>query len=252
MNNGLVLVVDDDVFFRESVVGFLRRHGYETLEAADVQTAYEMAAQKRPAVAIIDIVIPPTPHTPTQTRRNEGVELARRIKGLDPTTGIVLISAFANRGRPVLQMAVEGLRGLAYVVKGYRFGPTLLLQAIEAARAGHVMIAADELDEAAQLTERFWQRLTDEERQLVSRAVALFPTLSEREREVAHILAHSQTVEALANALNVAISTAEKHVNHIYSKLELDRANEFDPPLRKSLLLAKVCWLIELLRGDEE
>jgi len=248
----LVLVVDDDVFFRESIVAFLRRRGFTTLEAGDFETAYNLAAEARPTAAIIDLVLPPGPNQPVHVDQNLGVELARRLKQLDPTIAVVLFSAFGNRSRAVLTLAVEGFSGLAYITKGYNSGPATLLQALKETRAGHVLILVDQEDEAGQLASRFWQRLTPEERQLVSRAVALFPTLTDRESEIARALGHGLTVQAVAEKLGISIRTAEKHINHIYSKLELDRADAFDPPLRKSVLLAKTVWLLDMLAGEDD
>lgn len=250
-NPNLVLVVDDDVFFRESVVAFLKRHNYTTLEAADVRSAYELALQAHPAVAIVDIVLPAEPHQPAQADQNQGIELVRRLKKLDARMGAILVSAYGNRSRAVLQLAVEGFHGLAYITKGYASGPAVLLQALNETRAGHVLIRVNEEDETSQLAARLWKRLTAEERELVGRAVSLFPTLSDREREVARALAHGQTVEAVAKTLTISVATAEKHINHIYNKLELNRAEAYNPPLRPAVLLAKAVWLLDMLESGD-
>lgn len=246
-----VLVVDDDIFFREHVASFLRRRHFEVLEAADSQSAYALAIRHHPMVAIVDIVLPKHPLAPAQTNRNQGIELASRLKQADRSMAVVIYSGFPDRSRAVLELAAEGVRGLAYIVKGFRSGPAVLLQAIEEARAGHIMIRSDEPDGATSLVDQFWARLTAKEQELIGRAVELFPTLSAREREVAFALAHAQTVQGTADLLGMAEATAEKHINHIYSKLELDRADLEESPLRKSILLAKVCWLVEL-QGDQE
>ena len=246
-----VLVVDDDVFFRGFVASFLRRRHFEVLETADSQSACDLAAHNHPVVAIVDIVIPERPNTPARTSRNQGIELARRLKQADRSMGVVICSGFPDRSRAVLELAAEGVRGLAYIVKGFRSGPAVLLQAIEEARAGHIMIRSDEPDGATALANQFWARLTAKEQELIGRAMGLIPTLSAREREVAFALAHAQTVQGTADLLGMAENTAEKHVNHIYKKLELDRADREEPPLRKSILLAKVCWLLEM-QDDRE
>lgn len=238
-------------FFREHAVSFLRRRGHETLEAADSQTALALAEQHRPAAAVIDIVLSPSPHAPDRKEGNEGIELARRLKRLSPALAVVLVSGYGDRSDAILQLVAEGVRGLAYLVKGYRTTPSTLLQALEDARAGHVMIRAGEPGETVALAGRFWARLTPDERGYVRRAVALLPGLTAREREIAYAIAHAQTISGIAIALNISPPTVEKHVNHIYSKLELDRADRQQPPLRKSLLLAKACWLLDMLSNGE-
>lgn len=242
----LVLVVDDDVFFRESVVSFLKRRQFETLEAADVQTGYELAIRHHPAITIVDIVLPERPRTPWRLDENRGVELVRRLKAADPTMAAILCSAFPDRSHVILPLANAGMRGLAYLVKGSETGRSVLLQALRETRAGYVVIRTDDPGGTAALAERFRRYFTSDEADLIDRAVALFPKLTRREKEVAYLLAHAQTIEGVALVLDISPDTAEKHINHIYRKLELDRADAYSRPLRKSLLLAKTCWLLDL------
>lgn len=53
-----VLVVEDEESIREFEVTYLRDAGYETIEAADGQTALELFEEQRPDLAIIDINLP--------------------------------------------------------------------------------------------------------------------------------------------------------------------------------------------------
>ncbi len=241
----LILVVDDDDFFREGVVSFLRRNDLTTLEAADAESAYALAVQHRPGAAVVDIMLPERPDTPARRDQNQGIDLVRRLKRADPTLAVVVLSAFGDRSEALLRLALEGVRGVAYLVKGCP--ARLLLQGLEEARAGHIMIKTTDPGEMAELAEKLWSHLTPPEREYVRRAVELFPMLTEREQAVALELAHAQTVEGVAVALNIAVTTAEKHIHHLYAKLGLDEADQQQPPLRKSLLLAKACWLLDML-----
>jgi DNA-binding NarL/FixJ family response regulator len=243
----LVLVVDDDVFFRRSVVSLLKRRRYETLEAADAQSAYQLAVDKLPGAVVVDIVLPERPHIRSRTDDNHGVELVRLLKTTDPSIAAVLVSAFPDRSHVILPLASAGVRGLAYLIKGIGTNGSVLLQALRETRAGYVLIRTDEPGGAAALAARFRRYLTEDEMALIGRASVLFPTLTNREVEVAYLLAHAQTVEGVAVRLNISPDTAEKHISRIYHKLELDRADDYNPSLRKSLLLAKTCWLLDLL-----
>lgn len=246
----LILVVDDDGFFREGVVSFLRRNGLTTLEAADAESAYALAVQRRPDAAVVDIILPERPDAPTRRDQNQGIDLVRRLKRADPTMAVVVLSAFGDRSEALLRLALEGVRGVAYLVKGCP--ARLLLQGLDEARAGHIMIKATDPGELADLAEKYWSQLTSLEREYIRRAVELFPTLTEREQAVALELAHAQTVEGAAVALNIAMTTIEKHIHHLYAKLGLDEADQQQPPLRKSLLLAKACWLLDMLGNGRE
>lgn len=245
VTSDLVLVVDDDGFFREGIVSFLRRNGLTALEADNAEAAYALAVQHRPGAAVVDIILPERFDSPARRDQNQGIDLVRRLKHAVPTMAVVVLSAFGDRSEVLLRLALEGVRGVAYLVKGCP--PRLVLQGIEEARAGHIMIKATDSGELAGLAEKLWASLTTPEREHVRRAVALFPTLTEREQAVALQLAHAQTVGGVAASLNIAVTTAEKHIHHLYAKLGLDEVDQYQPPLRKSLLLAKACWLVDML-----
>jgi two-component system OmpR family response regulator len=53
-----ILMVDDDAHIREVVCFALRRVGYQTLQAANGLEALEIAARERPALIILDILMP--------------------------------------------------------------------------------------------------------------------------------------------------------------------------------------------------
>jgi DNA-binding NarL/FixJ family response regulator len=242
----LVLVVDDDFFFREGLVSFLKRNGFEVIEAADVLSAHAVAVQRRPDVAIVDIVLPPTPGGPRRSDDNLGVDLIRLLKGDLPLLAAILISGFPDRSQAVLSLALAGIHGLAYIVKGQDGGREVLLQAIEETQAGHVVIRAGDAEVAPMLSRTLRGQLLPEEQALVDRAKGLFAGLSSREKEIAFLLAHAKTPAAVAAQLSISQATVERHITNLYSKLELDRADDLKPPLRKAVLLARVCWLVDL------
>ncbi len=85
-----VLVVDDEESVRRALVRSLATNGFETREAADGQSAWELAASQRFDLIVTDIRIPGF----------DGLELAERIKQLNPAIAIILISAYLPIGIP--------------------------------------------------------------------------------------------------------------------------------------------------------
>ena len=65
-----VLVVDDEPIVREVVVRYLRREGYETLEAADGLRARELLEHEQPNLVVLDLMLPGV----------DGLELCRWIR----------------------------------------------------------------------------------------------------------------------------------------------------------------------------
>jgi CheY-like chemotaxis protein len=103
-NRASVLIVDDDAFNREGMHLYLTRHGFAVAEAGDEATALALAQQQRFDVAILDIAIPQWPHQRAHPAHSTGIRLARRLKQHDPRIGIVLFSAYEDRGQEVLKL----------------------------------------------------------------------------------------------------------------------------------------------------
>lgn len=238
-----VLLVDDDVFNREGVHLFLAREGLQVFEAGDEQSAWEIANHEPIDAAIIDISIPPNALSPSRVQNSFGIRLTQRLKKLHPQLGVVLFSAYEDRGSDVLEMVRQGVRGLAYKLKGCP--PKALLEAINDVRLGRVTIDP-EVTNPHSLADEFIARLTTDERPWVEGILAQFDQLSPRETEVAYRLAAAYTTDAIAAALDVAPRTIEHHIGHVHEKLGL---RELPPQLRRIVLLTKACTIIDLRAG---
>lgn len=89
IHNKRILVVDDDSFVRSIIKKILLKanSGFEIIEAADGVEALEYAKNRRPDVAIVDVVMP----------RMGGEELSRHLKGLYPDLPIIVLTGFDNQ-----------------------------------------------------------------------------------------------------------------------------------------------------------
>jgi two-component system response regulator ResD len=75
-----VLVVDDEPIVREVVVRYLRREGYDTLEAADGLRARELLEREEPSLVVLDLMLPGV----------DGLELCRWIRSRSSVPLIML------------------------------------------------------------------------------------------------------------------------------------------------------------------
>ncbi|WP_121822757.1 chemotaxis-specific protein-glutamate methyltransferase CheB [Halostella salina] len=82
-----VLVVDDSAFVRTVIGNALSDHGYEVQEAADGETAVEMARVHDPDLITMDVVMPGM----------DGIEAVERIMSTAPTR-ILMLSAHTEAG----------------------------------------------------------------------------------------------------------------------------------------------------------
>jgi two-component system phosphate regulon response regulator PhoB len=114
-----ILIVEDEQAIREMIAFHLTRAGFKTIEAADCRTARGLLADERPALAIIDWMLPDM----------SGLELTRmlkRDKEYDELSIIMLTARAEERDK------VAGLEGGAddYITKP--FSPRELVARIQA------------------------------------------------------------------------------------------------------------------------
>jgi DNA-binding response OmpR family regulator len=105
----LVLCADDDEDILALVCLRLERAGFEVVQATDGEQALELARERRPALAVLDVMMP---------RRN-GVDVLRELRDDDATRDIRVILLSAR----VQESDVEGGLGAgadAYLAKPFR------------------------------------------------------------------------------------------------------------------------------------
>ncbi|WP_328707551.1 response regulator transcription factor [Streptomyces sp. GS7] len=89
-----VLVVEDDPTVAEVVTGYLSRAGYTTAHAADGFTALERAADFRPHLVVLDLMLPGI----------DGLEVCRRLRqsGEGPAVPVVMLTARGEEADRIL------------------------------------------------------------------------------------------------------------------------------------------------------
>src|SRR3954470_8345844 len=82
-----VIVADDDVLMREGIASLLGRSGYEIVgQAGDGSELMRLVGEQQPALAVVDIRMPPA-------HRTEGLEAAQAIREQFPETALLILSA---------------------------------------------------------------------------------------------------------------------------------------------------------------
>ena len=77
----LVLVADDDDDIRSLVIFRLERSGYRTVVARDGEEALALALERRPDLAVLDVMMP----------KLDGYEVTRRLRREDATRAMPVI-----------------------------------------------------------------------------------------------------------------------------------------------------------------
>jgi len=81
-----LLVVEDDPFQRETVVAYLSGQGFAVEGVADAASFRAAVAAGMPDAALVDIGLP----------GEDGFSLARWLRGLSPTVGIIMLTAASD------------------------------------------------------------------------------------------------------------------------------------------------------------
>jgi len=112
MNQGSILVADDEAAIRESLSEVLREEGYEVTEAGDGLEAIAALQGRNFDLVIADLRMPGA----------DGIEVLRRAREIAPQTLVILVTAYAS-----LETAVEALRQGAhdYIIKPLIFEDVL-------------------------------------------------------------------------------------------------------------------------------
>jgi two-component system, OmpR family, response regulator ResD len=116
---GSVLVVDDEPTITDVVSRYLQRGGYETRSAPDGPAALKLAAEARPDLVVLDLMLPGM----------DGLEVMRRLRaaGNGHRLPVILLTA---KGEPVDRVIGLRLGADDYVAKP--FSPAELVARVDA------------------------------------------------------------------------------------------------------------------------
>jgi DNA-binding NarL/FixJ family response regulator len=198
-----ILIADDHTIVREGLRAVLGSEpDMEVVgEAATGKEAVEQAAEVSPDVILMDIQMPDL----------NGIEATRRILGVDPEVGVVVLTMFEDDDS-VFSAMRAGARG--YVLKGAP--PSEILKVVRAVAAGEAHFGPE-----------IARRLMDffSAPRPASPAEAL-PELSVREVEILDLIAQGHTNAKIAARLYLSPKTVGNHISHIFTKLQVaDRAH---------------------------
>lgn len=83
MSDDLILLVDDEPNIIELAQLYLEREGYQVISAADGKTALEAVAEYRPALMVLDLMLPEI----------DGLEVCRTLRGKGDPVAILMLTA---------------------------------------------------------------------------------------------------------------------------------------------------------------
>ncbi len=102
-----VLIVEDEESYREGLMSGLTQEGYAVDTAEDGAEGLQIFAARRPDIVLLDVLLPGM----------NGAEVCRRMRQMDPSVPIIMVSALDTEVDVVLGLE---LGASDYVTKPYR------------------------------------------------------------------------------------------------------------------------------------
>ena len=190
-----VVVVEDQTAICELIIEMLEARGvYRVLgSTADGNEGLALAKQLKPDILILDILLPGI----------SGLEVLRQLHGTQPDLKVLVFSAKSEKqlARGLLKVGVRG-----YVPKSARLSE--LRQAVDAVAAGDTWFS-----------DSFQKAMADALTAPESDVDAKGATLTEREKEIAILLAKSFSSKEVAVKLDISAKTVENHRTNLMRKL---------------------------------
>lgn len=215
MTTSLVLA-EDSFLIREGISQLLESIDGIELKGVceDADELLELVAVERPNVVITDIRMPPTNTT-------EGIEAAKEIRRKYPSTGVVVLSQYVEP-EYALSLFEEGSEGLAYLLKERVGDMEQLIGAIQEVENGGSVIDPRVVNAMVEAR--------------LNKTDSLIDRLTKRETEVMAEIAQGKSNAAVAETLFLSERAVEKHINSIFTKLDLPREKDSNRRVRAVLL----------------
>ena len=210
-----VVIADDEVLLREGLARLLTDVGVEVMAlVGDQPSLVRAVALDRPDVALIDIKMPPT-------HSDEGLVAAAQIRRQYPHVGVLLLSHYLD-SRYAVGLLEHHARGVGYLLKERVSNVHVLVNAMQRVADGESVVDST-------IVSRLMTR---------QRHSGRLDGLSDRECEVLALMAEGQSNTRIADSLTLSGKTVERHVGHIFAKLDLAES-----PDQHRRVLAVLVWL---------
>ena len=196
-----IVLAEDNVLLREGVSRLIDAEPELELVAAcgDYDELLEAVEKENPDVVLTDIRMPPT-------GTDEGIRAAGFLRRNRPEIGVVVLSQYAEPAY-ALDLLEEGSEGRAYLLKERVSEVDQLLRAIHEVAKGGSVIDPKVVEVLVEARARA--------------AKSPLARLTPRETEILGEMAQGKNNAAIASALVLSERAVEKHINSIFSKLDL-------------------------------
>lgn len=193
-----VMIVEDHTLVRESVVKLIGSEPELEIagETSRVEEVLALLARHEPDIALIDIAL----------GRHDGIELAASIRSKHPAVRIIFLTMHDEDSylRRAMEVGADG-----YVLKSNSVDE--LLEAVSVVAGGGTYLSP-------QITRRVMEIAGGRDTPAAD--------LTDREREVLHLIANGARPAEVAETLVLSIKTVKNHLTRVYAKLGVESAHQ--------------------------
>lgn len=195
-----VVIAEDSVLLREGLVRLFEGAGFDVVAAVGEAGPLLAAVEEHgPDLAVIDIRMPPG-HT------DEGLRAALQLHRTRPQTAVMVLSQYVEE-RYARRLLADRVHGIGYLLKDKVADVGEFLDALRRVAAGGTVLDPE-------VVSQLLNRHRADSRQRLTR----------REAEVLQLMAAGRSNAGIAATLVISESTVAKHVNAIFTKLEIEGA----------------------------
>jgi DNA-binding NarL/FixJ family response regulator len=191
-----LMIAEDSVLLREGLVRLLELNGMSVVAAVgDADALLAAVAEQPPEIVVIDVRMPPG-------FTDEGLRGAIEIRRRWPEVAVVVLSQYVEE-RYATELLASGSTRVGYLLKDRVADVPEFVDALRRVAAGGTALDPEVVA------------------QLLMRRGDPLERLSPREHDVLSVMAQGRSNAGIADALAVSESAVAKHINAIFTKLDL-------------------------------
>ena len=192
-----VVIAEDSILLRDGLIRLLAAHDIEVVEAVgDAEAALVAVERHQPDLALLDVRMPPS-HT------DEGLRAALVIRAQWPDVAVLILSQYVEE-RYAADLLASTTSSVGYLLKDRVADVDDFVESLRRVADGGTALDPEVV---AQL--------------LLRRDKSPLHRLTDRERETLSLMAEGRSNTGIARALHVSESAIAKHVNAIFTKLDM-------------------------------